>query len=43
MSDLGKKPEVIDYIETFTWNTDSCYAVFSYALCAAERRFKRPK
>ncbi len=29
MSDLGKKPEVIDYIETFTRNTDSCYAVFS--------------
>jgi hypothetical protein len=29
MSDLGKKPEVTDYIETFTRNTDSCYAVFS--------------
>jgi Catalytic LigB subunit of aromatic ring-opening dioxygenase len=29
MSDLDKKPEVIDYIETFTLNTDSCFAVFS--------------
>jgi hypothetical protein len=29
MSDLEKKPEVIDYIETFTLNTDSCFTVFS--------------
>ena len=29
MSNLGEKPEVIDYIEIFTRNTDSCYAVFS--------------
>jgi hypothetical protein len=27
--DLDKKSEVIDYIETFTLNTDSCFAVFS--------------
>ena len=29
MSDLKKKPEVIDYIESFTLNTDSCFAIFS--------------
>jgi hypothetical protein len=26
MSDLGKKSEVIDYIETFTSNTDSFWS-----------------
>jgi Catalytic LigB subunit of aromatic ring-opening dioxygenase len=29
MSDMGKEAEVIDYIETFTLNTDSCLAVFN--------------
>lgn len=29
MSDLGKKAEVIDYIETWSLNTDSCFAVFN--------------
>jgi len=29
MSDMGKKAEVIDYVETFTLNTDSCFAVFN--------------
>jgi len=29
MSDLGKKAEVVDYVETFTLNTDSCFAVFN--------------
>jgi len=28
-SDLGMKPEVIDFVETFTLNTDSYFAVFS--------------
>lgn len=29
MTDLDKRPEVVDYIETFTLNTDSCFAVFN--------------
>jgi hypothetical protein len=29
MSDMGKKPEVIEYIENWTLNTNSCFAVFS--------------
>jgi hypothetical protein len=29
MTDLGKQAEVVDFIETFTLNTDSCFAVFN--------------
>jgi len=29
MSDLGKKAQVIEYIENWTLNTDSCFAVFN--------------
>jgi hypothetical protein len=29
MFDPDKKAEVVGYIETFTLNTDSCFAVFS--------------
>jgi len=28
MSDLDKQADGIDYIELFTLNTDSCFAVF---------------
>jgi catalytic LigB subunit of aromatic ring-opening dioxygenase len=29
MSDMGKKAQVIDYIENWTLNTDSCFAIFN--------------
>jgi hypothetical protein len=29
MSDLGKKAQVIEYIENWTLNTNSCFAVFN--------------
>jgi hypothetical protein len=29
MSDMGKKAEVIDYVENWTLNTNSCFAIFN--------------
>ena len=29
MADMGKKPQVVDYIENWTLNTDSCFAIFN--------------